>query len=53
MLLRKIESSLAESERAKWRVVRLDTYETIPGLILSADCDNGVCKHAPARAGSD
>jgi hypothetical protein len=43
MLPRRIAQDLPESERRRWRIVRLDSYETLPGLVLSADCDTGVC----------
>jgi hypothetical protein len=42
-LPRKILVDEPEAERRRWRIVRLDTHETVPGLILSADCDSGVC----------
>jgi hypothetical protein len=43
MLPRRIAQDLPEAERRRWRIVRLDTHETVPGLILSADCDTGAC----------
>jgi len=41
MLLRKIMTDMPETERARWAVVRLDKYETLPGLVLAADVDAG------------
>ena len=32
-----------ESERARYTVVRLDTFAIVPGLILAANCDTGLC----------
>jgi hypothetical protein len=43
MLPRKIEHDVPEAERRRWQIVRLDTYQVVPGLILSANCDTGVC----------
>jgi hypothetical protein len=43
MLPRKIPSDAPEAERRRWRVVRLDTHEELPGSVVSADCDTGVC----------
>jgi hypothetical protein len=41
MLPRKLAAELPEAERARWRIVRLDTVAELPGLILAADCDAG------------
>jgi hypothetical protein len=43
MLPRKLAADQPETERRRWRIVRLDTHEELPGLILSADCDSGAC----------
>ncbi len=32
-----------EAERGRYRIVRLDTMELVPGLILAANCDTGMC----------
>lgn len=32
-----------ESERRRWKIVRLDTMADVPGLILSANMDTGLC----------
>ncbi len=42
MLPRKIPQETPEALRRLWRIVRLDTHQELPGLILSADCDSGV-----------
>jgi hypothetical protein len=42
MLPRKLVQDMPEAERARWRIVRLDTHQDLPGLILSADADAGV-----------
>lgn len=42
MLPRKLTGEDSLAERARWRIVRLDTHATLPGSIVAADCDNGV-----------
>lgn len=38
----KIPSEWAEEEKAKWRVVKLDSFsEPCPGLVWFADCETG------------
>lgn len=32
-----------ESERRRYVIVRLDKMEIVPGLILAANCDTGMC----------
>jgi hypothetical protein len=32
-----------ESDRRRYAVVRLDTMAIVPGLILAANCDTGMC----------
>lgn len=44
MLPRKITANQSAHERAKWNVVRLDTYQPLPGTIVSADADSGDCQ---------
>jgi hypothetical protein len=56
MLPRRLEPALSEEERAKWRIVRLDTMERLPGEIVEADIDSGVAKmreRGPDKAGPD
>jgi hypothetical protein len=43
VLPRKLAPDAPEAERRRWRAIRLDTHQELPGLILSADCDTGVC----------
>jgi hypothetical protein len=43
VLPRKITQDMPPSERQCWRVIRLDTCKELPGEILAADCDTGVC----------
>ena len=40
-----------ESERRRYKIVRLDTHETLPGLIMSASVDTGICVMQITRAG--
>lgn len=42
MLPLKLTAADPESERALWRVVRLDTHETLPGMIVCADVATGL-----------
>lgn len=42
MLPLKLTTAEPESERALWRVVRLDNHETLPGLIVTADAATGL-----------
>jgi hypothetical protein len=50
-LPRQIGSAQSEAERARWRVVRLDSYASLEGQILHADVDTGVA--VMARPGPD
>jgi hypothetical protein len=43
MLPRKLAQDAPEAERRRWRIIRLDTHAEMPGLILSADTETGVC----------
>jgi hypothetical protein len=43
MLPTTLSAANPESERRRYAVVRLDTMETLPGLILAANCDTGMC----------
>ena len=40
-MMRRLAHDLPEAERRRWRIVRLDTHQEVPGLILSADADTG------------
>lgn len=51
MLPRRLTPDQPETERARWRIVRLDTHETLAGLILSADVDAGVARMKAASSG--
>ena len=37
----KLESSMPAEERARYKIVRTDSYKDIPGLIISADEADG------------
>jgi hypothetical protein len=43
-LPRRLDSAQPEEERARWRVVRLDTCAPLDGDIYSADADSGVAE---------
>jgi hypothetical protein len=43
MTPRKLSGEHPESERRRWRVIRADTMQELPGEILSADADSGAC----------
>ena len=43
MLPRKLTGEDCEALRRRYRIVRADTFQELPGLILSADADSGVC----------
>jgi hypothetical protein len=43
MLPRRLAAEAPEAERRRWRVVRLDTHQELPGEIVSADADSGIC----------
>jgi hypothetical protein len=43
MLPRKLTAVDPESERARYKIVRRDTMEDVPGLILSASVETGLC----------
>lgn len=42
MLPQRLTAMDPEAERALWRVVRRDTFATLPGLILCADVKEGL-----------
>lgn len=39
----KLESWTETSEKARWKIVRTDTYEDVDGVIIAADEDTGEC----------
>jgi hypothetical protein len=43
MLPRKLTAVDPESERRRYKIVRRDTMEDVPGLILSANVETGLC----------
>ena len=43
MLPTKLTADDPESKRALYKIVRRDTFEDIPGLILTADTTSGIC----------
>lgn len=43
MLPRKFTAADPESERALYKIVRCDTFVDVPGMILSACVDTGLC----------
>lgn len=43
MLPRKLTAIDPERERRRYKIVRRDTMEDVPGLILSASVETGLC----------
>jgi hypothetical protein len=43
MLPLKLTAVDPESERRRYKIVRRDTMEDVPGLILSANVETGLC----------
>jgi hypothetical protein len=43
MLPRKLTAVDPENERRRYKIVRRDTMEDVPGLILSASIETGLC----------
>jgi hypothetical protein len=43
METQKIDSSLSDSEKARWKIVRTDNYTDVAGDIISADEVSGEC----------
>jgi hypothetical protein len=43
MLPRKLTAVDPESERRRYKIVRCDTLADVPGLILSASVETGLC----------
>lgn len=44
MLPRKLTADQSETERARWQIVRTDTMRAMPGEIVAADVERGICK---------
>lgn len=55
MLPRELLASMPESERALWRVVRLDNFSALEGLIVAAHVEAGtaVMQVRPAADGDN
>lgn len=43
MLPTKLTAIDPESERRRYKIVRCDTCVDVPGLIISADAETGIC----------
>jgi hypothetical protein len=43
MLPRQLTAVDPENERRRYKIVRRDTMEDVPGLILSANVETGLC----------
>lgn len=43
MFLRKLTAADPEEERALYKIVRRDTFDDVPGFIVSASVDTGLC----------
>ena len=43
MLPRRLTAVDSESERRRYKIVRCDTLADVPGLILSASVETGLC----------
>jgi len=43
MLPQKLTAVDSEEERARYKIVRRDTMDDVPGLILSASVETGLC----------
>jgi hypothetical protein len=41
MLVRKLAADAPAGDRRRWRIVRLDTHQDLPGEIVEADVENG------------
>jgi hypothetical protein len=52
MLPHTLSAANPESERRQFMVVRLDTMEIVPGLILAANCETGMCLLRDTRGDS-
>jgi hypothetical protein len=55
-LPRRLCAEQSDAERARWRVVRLDTYATLDGEIVAADADSGLAvmrERGPDEIASD
>ena len=52
MLPQKLTALDPESERARYKIVRRDTMDDVPGLILSASVETGLCLLRSANGAS-
>jgi hypothetical protein len=52
LLPRRLAPDQPAAERARWRIVRLDTHEELPGEILCADADAGIATMREADGGA-
>lgn len=43
MFVQRLTAIDPESERRRYKIVRRDTMEDVPGLILSASVESGLC----------
>lgn len=43
MFPRKLTANDSEEERGRWKIIRADTMVDVPGLILSAYVETGIC----------
>jgi len=53
MLPRRLTAVDPESERKRYKVVRRDTMEDVPGLILAASVETGLCVLRGAAGASE
>ncbi len=52
MLPRKLTAVHPENERRQYKIVRRDTMADVPGLILSASVETGLCLLRDSRGAS-
>jgi hypothetical protein len=56
MMIDRIDASMPEADRARWKLVMTDSYKDIPGIIIEADVIAGTAKllvpaiFSPAKA---
>ncbi len=39
----KIETWVSDADKRRWKIVRTDKYEDVPGMIVAADEESGEC----------
>ena len=39
----RLDDTMPSEERARWKIVRMDSYRDVPGMIVSADEMTGKC----------